>query len=89
MGYKWKYMDETTLDEMEELLKGEHGSTLKLWSLECANATERGIAKSLLTGAGICFAIGIVKAGVKRLKNKRSKEITVNFNLSDPKGKES
>lgn len=72
--YKWKYMDETTLNEMEGLLKGEHGSTLKLWSMECANATERSIIKSVIRGVVIGTVLGISGAVIKECKRKRAEK---------------
>lgn len=73
--YKWKYMDETSLNEMDVLLKGEHGSTLKLWSMECANATSRSIAKGIIKGAVIGTVLGIIWAEVEAHKRKRAEKI--------------
>lgn len=49
--YKWKYMNEATLNEMEELFKGEHSGTLALWSMECGNAGVCGYINGIIKGS--------------------------------------
>lgn len=74
-GYKWKYMSEPMLDEMDELLKSEHGATLAIWSAECANAgaegLTKGIIKGTLLGVGIGTVVGVGKIIVDKIKKKR------------------
>lgn len=69
-GYKWKYMSEPMLKEMDELLKGEHGATLVLWSEECANAGVKGCFNGLAKGALLGFAAGVVFGIGKTIKDK-------------------
>ena len=88
--YRWKYMDETTLKEMDELLKGEHGSTLKLWSMECADATQRGIAKAVVKGAVIGLTLGVAKRVIQKRKEKRNQKIEeILEKIENPEEKES
>ena len=49
--YKWKFMSEEMLNEMEELLKGEHGRTLTVWSMECGKAGADGYRNSMIKGS--------------------------------------
>lgn len=68
--YKWKYMNDEMLDEMDELLKTEHGHTLTIWSHECANAGVKSYKNAVFKQTvgrvvGVCAVIGAVKLGKK------------------------
>lgn len=68
--YKWKFMNDEMLDEMDALLKSEHGATLTIWSAECANAGVKGVLNGLAKGALIGFAVGTVVGVGKIIKDK-------------------
>lgn len=79
MAYKYKFMDEANLKEIEELLAGEHGTALTAWSYECAEAGIYGYIdgrrKCLITGSLIGAVGAAVAAGgfwvAKKLVKKR------------------
>ena len=85
--YKYEYMDEAAINEVEELLKGEHGSALWLFGLECGNACvqgyKRGCAKgTLLVAVGAGLAYGGYKLGkklIQKRKEKQEKELEHDF----------
>ena len=73
--YKWKYMSDEMLEEMNGLLKSEHGATLLLWSKECADAGVKGftssIGKGILLGIGVGTVVGIGKIIKEKIEHKR------------------
>lgn len=69
-GHNFRYMNEKSLDEMEELLKSEHGTTLTLWSAECANIGAQSYRAALIKRVLAC-AVGVgAFVGVRRLRKK-------------------
>ena len=76
--YNWKYMSESMLDEMETLLEGEHGSTLRMWSFECANAGVQGYKKGVAKGRLLGIVVGGVAIGAVHLGKKIANKIKQN-----------
>ena len=80
MSYKYKFMDEAKLKEIEEILDGEKGAALVAWSLECAKAGidgyRRGLMKcSLIAAAGAGLAAGGFWVARRIVKKRVAKEI--------------
>lgn len=85
-NYKFKFMNEETLAEMNKLLNSEHGKTLEDWSLECMFfGVERYkyherigmIEGSLLVIVGVGLLAGSVHIGKKiarKVEEKRNKK---------------
>jgi hypothetical protein len=73
-------MNDEMLNEMDELLKTEHGHTLTIWSMECANAGEKSYKKAVFKQTvgrviGVCAVIGAVNLG-KKIYHKLKKNTT-------------
>lgn len=66
--YKFKYMNDAMKEEINELLKGEHGEALYAWSQECAvvavegfkKGIRSGVAKGLILGCAVIGAADII-----------------------------
>lgn len=84
--YKWKYMSEPMLKEMDELLKGEHGATLTVWSMECGNAGVKGFLNGIVKGTVLGVVGAAVIAGgvtiVDKIKQKRLEKAIEDFGES-------
>jgi hypothetical protein len=77
--YKFRYLDEAMANEVEELLKGEHGSALMTFGFECANAGvegfKRGCAKgALLVAVGAGAVVGGYKLGKKLIQKRKERQ---------------
>ena len=80
--YKCEYLSEGMMAEMETLLGGEHGPTLRMWSMECANAGvqgyKRGVAKgrllSIVVGGVVIGTVYLGKKIVDKIKQKKTEE---------------
>ena len=80
MSYKYKFMDEQTIAEVDELLQGEHGSAIAAFGLECGNAAVDGcknscVGTTLLTAGGTLLIFGAVGVGKKIINKCKKKKL--------------
>ena len=80
MSYKYKFMDEQMITEVDNLLQGEHGSSIAAFGLECGNAAVCGykqacVQSTLLGAGGTLLIFGAVKIGKKIIDKSKKKKL--------------
>ena len=86
MSYKYKFMDEAMKTEMDELLQGDHGSTIAAFGLECANAAVSGykhgcMERGLIAAGGGLLIFGAVSVGKKIVDKCKEKKLDESKNI--------
>ena len=73
--WKFEYMNEDQIAEVDKLWKDGHADALTAYGLECGNAGAKGYASGLAKGALLSVAEVVVVAGVLYFGNKIIKKV--------------
>ena len=81
--WKFEYMNEDEIAEIDKLWKDGHADALMAYGLECGNAGAKGYASGLAKGTMLAIAEAVVVAGVLYFGNKVIKKVCEKKNCKE------